>query len=90
MPTSATGNPEQSRGPNLLQEFENSLPDFQNLDERQHLEFVKAIRLLCRYFGISEARLRRDHFFKFRSTIADLNELYEKYLPRTQSLHRQY
>ena len=82
MPTSATGNPEKSRGSNLLQEFENSLPDFQNLDERQHLEFVKAIRLLCRYFGISETRLRKDHFSKFRSTIADLNELYEEYFAK--------
>ena len=86
MPTSATGNPAKSRGSNLLQEFENSLPDFQNLDERQHLEFVKAIRLLCRYFGISEARLRRDHFFKFGSTIADLKELHEEYFAKNAVL----
>jgi hypothetical protein len=86
MPTSATGNPEKSRGPNLLKEFENSLPDFQNLDERQHLEFVKAIRLLCRYFGVSEARLRRDHFFKFGSTIADLKELHEEYFAKNAVL----
>jgi hypothetical protein len=79
MPSSATENPEKSYGPNLLQEFDNSLPDFKNLDEHQHLKFVKAIRLLCRYFGISEARLRRDHFFKLRSTIARLSELYDEY-----------
>ena len=79
MPKSATEHPEKSRGANLLQEFEDSLPDFKNLDEEQHLKFVKAIRLLCGYFDISEARLRRDHFFKLRSTIARLSELYDEY-----------
>ena len=79
MHRSATEQPEKSRGPNLLQEFDNSLPDFKNLDEEQHLKFVKAIRLLCGYFDISEARLRRDHFFKLRSTIARLSELYDEY-----------
>jgi predicted signal transduction protein with EAL and GGDEF domain len=74
MPRSATEHPEKSRGANLLREFEDSLPDFKNLDEEQHLKFVKAIRLLCGYFDISEARLRRDHFFKLRSTIARLND----------------
>jgi hypothetical protein len=79
MPRGAAQHPEKSRGPSLLQEFENSLPDFENLDEEQHLRFVKAIRLLCGYLDISEARLRRDHFFKFSSTITRLNELYEEY-----------
>jgi hypothetical protein len=79
MPRSATENPEKSRGTNLLREFDNSLPDFKNLDEEQHMKFVKAIRLLCGYFDISEARLRRDHFFKLRSTIARLSELYDEY-----------
>ena len=76
---SATEHSEKSRGPNLLQEFENSLPDFKNLDEQQHLKFVKAIRLLCGYFKISEARLLSDHFFKLRSTVARLSELYDEY-----------
>jgi hypothetical protein len=79
MPKSATEHPEKSRGANLLREFEDSLPDFKNLDEEQHVKFVKAIRLLCGYFDISEARLRRDHFFKLRSTIARLSELYDEY-----------
>jgi hypothetical protein len=79
MPTSETEHPEKPRGPNLLQEFDNSLPDFKNLDEEQHRKFVRAIRLLCRYFHISKARLRRDHLFKLRSTIARLSELYEEY-----------
>ena len=79
MPKSATEHPETSRGANLLREFEDSLPDFKNLDEEQHLKFVKAIRLLCGYFDISEARLRRDHFFKLSSTIARLSELYDEY-----------
>ena len=79
MPRSATEHPEKSRGTNLLQEFEDSLPDFKSLDEEQHLKFVKTIRLLCGYFDISEARLRRDHFFKLKPTIARLRELYEEY-----------
>jgi hypothetical protein len=79
MPRGAAQHPEKSRGPSLLQEFENSLPDFENLAEEQHLRFVKAIRLLCGYLDISEARLRRDHFFKFSSTITRLNELYDEY-----------
>jgi hypothetical protein len=79
MPRSATEQPEESRGSNLFQEFDNYLPDSENLDEEQHRKFVKAIRLLCRYFHISEARLRRDHLFKLRSTIARLSELYEEY-----------
>jgi hypothetical protein len=79
MPRSTAEHPEKSRGTDLLQEFEDSLPDFKSLDEEQHLKFVKAIRLLCGYFDISEARLRRDHFFKFKSTIARLSELYEEY-----------
>jgi hypothetical protein len=69
-------NPE---GLTYFKSLDNSLPDFKNLDEEQHRRFVRAIRLLCRYFHISEARLRRDHLFKLRSTIAHLGELYEEY-----------
>jgi hypothetical protein len=72
------------------QEFEDSLPDFKSLDKEQHLEFVKAIRLLCRYFDISEGRLQKDHCFKLRSTVARLSELYDEYSTRTQSLRRRY
>jgi hypothetical protein len=79
MPRSAAQQPEKSRGPTLLQEFDNSLPDFETLNEEQHLKFVKAIRLLCGYLDISEARLQRDHFFKLRPTITRLNELYDEY-----------
>jgi hypothetical protein len=34
---------------------------------------------MCEYFDISEVRLRNDHFFKLRSTIARLDELYKEY-----------
>ena len=34
---------------------------------------------MCEYFDISEVRLRRDHFFKLRSTITRLDELYKEY-----------
>jgi hypothetical protein len=76
---SATEHSEKSRRPALLQEFENSLPDFKSLDEEQHLRFLKAIRLMCDYFDISEARLRSGHFLKFRSTIARLDDLHKEY-----------
>lgn len=79
MPRIAAEHSEKSRGITLLQRFENSLPDFKNLDEEAHLKFVKAIRMICGYFDISEARLRRDHFLKLRSTIARLNELHGEY-----------
>jgi hypothetical protein len=79
MPRNAAEHPGKSGGPTLLQEFENSLPDFKNLDEEAHLKFVKAIRMLCGYLDISEVRLRRDHVFKLRSTIARLDELYDEY-----------
>lgn len=82
MPRSTKEPSEKSRKPALLQEFEHSLPDFKNLDEGQHLKFLKAIRLLWRYFDISEGRLQRDDCFKLRSTIARLDELYEEYLEK--------
>jgi len=70
----------KSRESTLLQEFENSLPDFKNLDKEEYLKFVKAIRLLCRHFDISENRLQRDNYSKLKSTVAHLSELYEEYL----------
>ena len=79
MPRNAAEHPGKSGGPTLLQEFENSLPDFKNLDEEAHLKFVKAIRMLCEYFDVSETRLRRDHFLKLKSTITCLGELYDEY-----------
>jgi hypothetical protein len=88
MPRSATEHPEKFQGPNLLQEFENSLPDFKNLDEEQHRKFVRAIRLLCRYFHISETRLRRDHLFKLRSPASV--SFTKSIMAKTQSLHQRY
>jgi hypothetical protein len=79
MPTIAAEHSEKYRGITLLERFENSLPDFKNLDEEAHLKFVKAIRMICGYFDISEARLQKDHFLKLRSTIARLNELHGEY-----------
>ena len=79
MPRSATEHPEKSREPNLLQEFDNSLPDFKNLDEEQHLKFVKAIRMICAYYNVSAARLQRDDYFSLRPTIVRLCQLYEEY-----------
>jgi hypothetical protein len=79
MPRSATEHPEKSRGLNLLQEFDNSLPDFKNLDEEHHVKFVKAIRMLCAYFNVSEARLQRDQSLELRPTLSRLGQLYDEY-----------
>jgi hypothetical protein len=79
MPKSTMEHPEKSRGLTLIQEFENSLPDFKNLNEEQHRKFVRAVRLLCRCFKISEARLGSDHSSELRSTITRLSELHEEY-----------
>ncbi len=38
----------------LLEEFENSLPDFNALDEQQHLQFVQAIQLISGHFKVSD------------------------------------
>jgi hypothetical protein len=87
MPRNAQDRSEKSGGPTLLEEFENSLPDFLNLKKEQHLEFVKAIRLLCRYFDVSEGRLRGDQFFNLGPTIARLlNVLYEEYLAKDTTI----
>jgi hypothetical protein len=79
MPRSAPKHPEKSRGPDLLQAFDKSLPDFKNLDEEHHLKFVKAIRMLCAYFNVSEARLQRDHSTSLRPTLIRLGQLYDEY-----------
>jgi hypothetical protein len=79
MPRNHAEHQEKSRAPTLLQQFENSLPDFENLDEEHHIKFVKAIRMLCGHLDISEARLQRDHFLKLKSEITRLNELYDEY-----------
>jgi hypothetical protein len=86
MPRSTTEHPENPRRTDLLQEFEDSLPDFTSLDQEQHLKFVKAIRLLCAHFDISEARLRKEHFYKFKSEIARLCELYKEYCDKDEIL----
>jgi hypothetical protein len=90
MPRSATEHPEKSRGTNLLQAFEDSLPDFKNLDEEQHLKFVKAIRLLCRYFDISEGRLRKDHFLNSGQRSLALVSFMTNIMTKTPSLRWQY
>ena len=90
MPRNATKHSEKPRRPNLLQEFDNSLPDFKNLDEEQHLKFVKAIRMICAYYNVSEARLERDDYFSLRPAIVRLSQLYDEYHQKDQSLHRQY
>lgn len=86
MRRSAIDHPKKSAKSNLLQELEDSLPDFKSLNEEQHIRFVKAIRLLSGHFDISESRLQRDQSFKLSSTIGRLRELYDEYLAKDSVL----
>ena len=44
------------RGTMLLEAFEECLPNFNNLDEKQHLQFIKAIDLLSNYLKMKQNR----------------------------------
>jgi hypothetical protein len=68
------------RGTMLLEAFEESLPNFNNLDEMQHLQFVKAIKLLSHYFKISQSRLECAELSEIQLMIGRLRQLYNQYL----------
>jgi hypothetical protein len=72
----------KSRGTSLLETYEDCLPDFDTLDEEQHLKFVKAIRLISDQFEISEARLERETLAQVQPMIDRLRQLYNEYLSR--------
>jgi hypothetical protein len=72
----------KSRGTSLLETYESCLPNFDSLDEEQHLKFVKAIRLISDQFKISEARFEGETLAEAQPMIDRLKQLYNEYLPR--------
>ncbi len=68
------------RGTVLLEAFEECLPNFNNLDEEQYLQFVKAVNLLFHYFKITQSRLEREQISEVQSMIGRLRQLYNQYL----------
>jgi hypothetical protein len=72
----------KSRGTVLLEEFETSLPSFNDLDEDQHKRFLRAIRLLTVHYKITEDRLNKDNYSYFRATLNRLNELHDEYVAK--------
>jgi hypothetical protein len=74
------GSSTKSRGTVLLETYEDCLPDFDRLDEEQHLKFVKAIGLISDQFEISEARFERETLVQVQPIIDRLRQLYNEYL----------
>ncbi|MGA8446776.1 MAG: hypothetical protein WB766_16545 [Roseiarcus sp.] len=68
------------RGTSLLETYENCLPNFDSLDEEQHLKFVKAIRLISDQFKISEIRFEDETSADVQPMIDRLRQLYNQYL----------
>jgi hypothetical protein len=69
-----------SRGTSLLETYESCLPNFDRLDEEQHLKFVKAIRLISDQFKISESRFESETLAEVQPMIDRLRQLYNEYL----------
>src|SRR5271163_2046392 len=74
------GRSTKARGTSLLETYENCLPNFDSLDEEQHLKFVKAIRLISDQFKISEIRFEDEILAHVQPMIDRLRELYNQYL----------
>src|SRR5271168_4219587 len=68
------------RGTSLLETYEECLPNFDRLDEEQHLKFVKAIRLISDQFKISEMRFECESLAQVQPIIDRLRQLYNQYL----------
>src|SRR5208282_4859859 len=76
------GRSTKAQGTSLLETYENCLPNFDRLDEEQHLKFVKAIRLISDQFKISEIRFECETLAQVQPIIDRLRQLYDHYLPR--------
>jgi hypothetical protein len=70
----------KSRGTYLLETYESCLPNFDSLDEEQHLKFVKAIRLISDQFKISEIRFEDQILAQVQPMIDRLRQIYNQYL----------
>jgi hypothetical protein len=74
------GDSQKSRGTHLLETYENCLPNFDGLDEEQHLKFVKAIRLVSDQFKLSEIRFEDQALAQVQPMIDRLRQIYNQYL----------
>jgi hypothetical protein len=68
------------RGTALLEAFEDCLPNINRLDEKRHLQFVKAIELLCHYLKLKKSWPENRQLPESRSMIDNLRQLYTQYL----------
>src|SRR5271157_5630686 len=82
MSESVHGPSTKPRGTSLLEAFEDCLPNFDSLDEEQHLQFVKAIHLLSDYFKISDNHLECETLSQAQPVIDRLRQLYGQYLDK--------
>ncbi|MBV8103305.1 MAG: hypothetical protein JO223_01520 [Hyphomicrobiales bacterium] len=68
------------RGTTLLEAFEDCLPNINSLDEKRHLQFVKAIDLLCHFLKLKQSWPENRQLPESRSMINNLKQLYNQYL----------
>jgi hypothetical protein len=68
------------RGTILLEEFENSLPNFDSLDDQQQKEFSKAIHLITCIYKISESPLEKQTRSHCQMMMNRLKVLYNVYI----------
>jgi hypothetical protein len=80
------GSSTKPQGTYLLETYENCLPDFDRLDEDQHLKFVKAIRLISDQFKISEIQFECETLAQVQPMIDRLRQLYGQYLAKNTIL----
>ena len=63
----------------LLEAFEQCLPNFNNLDEKQHLQFVKAIDLLSNYLKMKQSQSENRELSRDKLIVNGLRKLYNQY-----------
>lgn len=78
------GSSTQLRGTAILETYEKCLPNFDTLDEEQHLKFVKAIRLISDQFRLSDLSFERETLAEVQPMIDRLRQLHELYLPKNK------
>jgi hypothetical protein len=71
--------PAKPRGTRLLEAFEDCLPNINSLDEKRHLQFVKAIDLRCHYLKLKKSWPENRQSPDSRPMINNLRQLYNQY-----------
>jgi len=67
------------RGTMLLEAFEECLPNISSFDEKQHLQFIKAIDLISHYLRLKQSQSEGQKFLETQSMINTLRQLYRQY-----------